>query len=86
MLRLLLDNHADVNKRSDWDDATPLFAACGFRNLKAVRLFLHNGADPNKARRDGYTPLHAACSYLEQDISDLTAEGLVRNITRHRWT
>jgi ankyrin repeat protein len=41
MLRLLLDYHADVNKRSDWDDATPLFAACGFRNLKAVRLFHH---------------------------------------------
>jgi ankyrin repeat protein len=61
VLRLLLDNGADVAQRgvNDW---TPLHYAAALRDLPAVRLLLDRGADPEaRTRIDDYsTPIEDA--------------------------
>lgn len=37
---------------------TPLMAAVLSGSTEAVKLLLDNGADPNIAEQDGYTPMH----------------------------
>lgn len=58
--RALIDHGADVNYRSaQGKGETVLTMACGI-HPKLVGVYLEAGADPNLARRDGWTPLHIA--------------------------
>jgi uncharacterized protein len=55
ILKLLLENHADVGQRgvNDW---TPLHYAVVERDLEAVKILLASGADPHlRTRIDHYT-------------------------------
>lgn len=64
---LLVDAHANVNtESSDW--LTPLLSACDRGDLEIVKKLVENGANVNRKtghfQAQGYTPLHAAVSYI----------------------
>jgi len=50
---------ADVNLKDGYD-ATPLHYACAAGHPRLAALLLEHGADPNRQRIDGETPLHQA--------------------------
>lgn len=50
---------ADVNLKDGYD-ATPLHNACAAGHPQLAALLLEHGADPNRQRIDGETPLHQA--------------------------
>ena len=39
----------------------PLYAACSHGHVDVARLLLDNGAEVDRAQKDGATPLHIAC-------------------------
>lgn len=57
-VRMILDRGVDVNV--EYRGETPLRRACLSSTPEVVRLLLEREADPNKAGRSGYTPLHCA--------------------------
>ena len=59
MMRLLLNNGADVNKLDDAREA-PLHIAARRKMYKVIELLLAQGANPNLQGRDGNTALHLA--------------------------
>ncbi len=54
---LLLRAGADVDKASGFHGVTALMLACANGNSKIVAKLIDAGADPNKAQRNGETPL-----------------------------
>ena len=61
MVRLLLENGADVNAKSELSGRTPLMSAAGIDGkTEIVRLLLENGADVNAADHYGHTALMIA--------------------------
>lgn len=57
IMRLLLDNGANVDKADYDDDSTPLHLACLQKEIKMVKLLLARGADVNALDHDKETPL-----------------------------
>ena len=57
VLRVLLENGADVNLASSYKKVTPLHFAVSSNKVAKVRLLLEYGADVNLADIDGETPL-----------------------------
>ena len=63
MIQILLDYEVDVNAQTDWGTTSLLMASwANFSDpdLRAVRLLLDRGADPNIQPQDGGTALHRA--------------------------
>ena len=60
-VRTLLDQHADVNVRSD-DGSTALLWAAHWNDLQAAELLVRAGADANAANDLRMTPLSQACT------------------------
>ncbi len=61
IVKLLLNNGANVNIVDDLIGSTPLIFALGSEAVESVEVLLNNGADPNvKSDRFGLTPLHIA--------------------------
>jgi ankyrin repeat protein len=73
VIRLLLDNKADINKCDNYGES-PLAYACEAGNLWAVKLLLERGADVNKASKDGTTPLGIANKLPDKAIAKLLLE------------
>jgi len=57
VLRLLIENGADVNA---YDDQTPTFIAAREGRIEVLRLLIENGADINMPDHHRETPLRAA--------------------------
>jgi len=55
-----IDNGADLNIHDTYTASTPLHIAAAFRNPKAIKLLINNGAFVNSTQEDGRTPLHQA--------------------------
>ncbi|KAA0145804.1 hypothetical protein FNF29_08383 [Cafeteria roenbergensis] len=75
VVRLLVEDGADVNKARTDDGATPLFIACQEGHDAVVRLLVEAGADVNKATTDdGTTPLFIACQEGHDAVVRLLVE------------
>jgi ankyrin repeat protein len=74
MLKLLLDNDADVNKKSGGYDASPLNQAAHSGSLEACEYLIEKGADIHSKSRNGATPLHSACVSGHPNICKLLIE------------
>lgn len=59
IVRLLLDNGADIHVQDKFDE-TPLHSAAEQGHTDIVRLLLDNGADIHAQTESGQTPLHGA--------------------------
>ncbi len=76
IVKLLLDNGADIKIKSLPSNSTALHAACRGSNLDVVRLLLEKGADTEERDASGQTPLYIACASGNlQTISLLLAAG-----------
>ena len=67
---------------------TPLFIACSWGNVGEARLLLRNGAEVNRANKNGATPLYVACREGHVDavrlLLDYGAE--VDRANQNGWT
>lgn len=57
MMKLLIENGADINKKASSTKGTPLIQALETNNIALVRLLLDCNADPNSADQYGTSPL-----------------------------
>ncbi|MRR16331.1 MAG: hypothetical protein EG826_07730 [Deltaproteobacteria bacterium] len=73
---MLVANGADVNA-ADAKGRTPLAAAAGLGNMKAVEFLLKHGADVNARDNDGKTPLHL----VNTIVGDRSTPGQITRIT-----
>lgn len=67
---------------SEWENSTPLLAACAWDKLEAVKILLQTpGVDLNKAGKTGWTALFLAAvnGYVEIVKVLLAEEGIVLN-------
>ncbi len=64
VIKLLLDNKADVNAK-DSTGKTALHVAAASGNLEIVQFLIDNKADVNAKDADGQTPLGAVKNYIE---------------------
>lgn len=85
IVELLLQNHADVNKKSRWRGNAPLHIAAHFNNPDAAELLLKTeGINPNVQCHDEYriknnltlsdgreTPLFYSCRYGNKEVTQL---------------
>ena len=56
-----VDNHEEAECWEGWEDSkTSLGIAARYGRVEVAKLLLDRGANPNKATRQGWTPLHAA--------------------------
>ena len=60
VIKRLVDEGADVNRRDRYDEDTPLHWAARNNYTEVVRLLLDNGADINLKNFDNKTPFHVA--------------------------
>jgi ankyrin repeat protein len=60
-VRAVLDQHVDVNARSD-DGSTALLWAAHWNDVSIADLLIHSGADVNRANDFRITPLSLACT------------------------
>jgi ankyrin repeat protein len=73
-VRLLLEQHADVNGRQP-DGATALHWAMHWNDLETARLLVHAGAAVDAANDYGVTPLSLACTNASRDAVALLLDG-----------
>ena len=67
VVKVLLDNKADVNTSRYTDGVTPLYIAAQVGHIEVVKLLLDNKADVNVGcSDDGVTPLYMAAWKLER--------------------
>jgi len=74
MVRTLLNQHADVNVRSD-DGSTALLWAAHWNDLATAELLIHAGADANAANDFRITPLSLACTNASAPLVELLLKG-----------
>ena len=72
LLHQAIQNGANVNAPRSGN--TPLAYACGYNDLKIIRLLLNYGADVNGRGKNGCTPLENACYKGSEDIVRLLIE------------
>jgi len=58
----IVENDIDVNEVTDEDDTTCLILGVSLKRLEIVKTLIDLGANLNHQRKDGFTPLHLACS------------------------
>ena len=72
VVKLLLDNKADVNVSRHTDGATPLYVAAWNGHTEVVKVLLYNKADANISKHtDGATPLHVAAQNGHTEVVKL---------------
>jgi ankyrin repeat protein len=69
MLRLLIDNGADLNSR--WRDGSTWLHSASLGDFHEAEMLLRHGADPNARDDDDETPLFAAEHARRADIAEL---------------
>lgn len=80
LVRLLLDQGADINKVACKEKKTPLFIAVYYKYEDLALFLLERGANPNLKTADGRIPLHAAVGNycLKEKESVALIEALVQ--------
>ena len=68
IVKLLLQNHFDINAQGTQNGYTPLHDAVWANNLDAIKLLLDGGAKTNLKGRDGLTPYGKAKKEGKADI------------------
>lgn len=78
MVKLLLDQGAEINQARNRDNKTPLLIASKKGDLEMVKLLLKKGADINKANNSKATPLFFALKHNHLEVVDalLIATGI----------
>lgn len=69
ILRILIDNRADVNA-IDENGKTPLMVASFYGELEAVKLLVEAGADVRQKSNSGKTALDTAISWKHNEIAE----------------
>jgi uncharacterized protein len=69
MVKLLIENGADVNARQQ-QGFTPLQGAAGSGDLDIAKLLLQNGADPSACDEDGRTAADVAAAHEHPDAAE----------------
>ena len=69
VVKVLLDNKADVNVSRPTDGVTPLYVAAQEGHTEVVKLLLDYKADVNAREHDGFTPLHAAAHQGHTEVA-----------------
>lgn len=84
LVKLLLDNGADINKGSVEGNYTPLIVAIELGWLDCFELLLEYKADPEIGTDDGFLPLHAAAQMGQMAMCEkLLACGVNIDKTSH---
>jgi hypothetical protein len=68
ILDFLLKNNADVNKKDDYTNRTPLINAARNYNLSMVKKLLNAKAEVNSIDRFGYTALLSAVGNIQWEL------------------
>ncbi|WP_341815349.1 ankyrin repeat domain-containing protein [Wolbachia endosymbiont (group B) of Aricia artaxerxes] len=68
LVKLLLDNGANIETKNGEYQATPLHGAVLNERLNVVKLLLNRGANVNAEDKDNWTPLHYAADTNSLDI------------------
>ena len=63
VLKLLIKHGVDLNRRSRFLAAVPLYYAVLWEHIEIVSELLKNGANPHLPNRDGNTPIHTATKF-----------------------
>lgn len=74
VVRKLIQNGADVNKRFVEDQYPALFYAASWSNIEIIKLLIDAGADIHAKTKWGTTAFHAAASNGKQDVAKLLLE------------
>ena len=81
MVKLLVENQAQLNLKDEGEGETALFAALGGGHVRLVKYLIINGCRVNLKRRNGDTLLHLACAYGRfKIIAELVKAGAKVNI------
>ena len=73
IVRLLIDNGADINRANCWG-ATPLHYAVVCRYHDIVKVLLDNGADPKAKTHSGMMPVDIARKVKDEDLTNLLTD------------
>jgi ankyrin repeat protein len=79
IVKLLIDNKANVNHKASSDGYTPLIRAVNFENYTIVDILIKNGADVNATDNKGETVLEYACN-RNVDYASYT---IINNLLEH---
>lgn len=82
IVKLLIDNNANVNHKASSDGYTPLIIATKYpncSNYKIIDLLIKNGADVNTVDNEGKTVLAYACN----QPADETSYAIIKNLLEH---
>jgi ankyrin repeat protein len=71
IVKLLIDNGADVNAIRDWDGRSALIWAASHGRTDIVKLLIDNGADVNAKNNKGETALKIATTKNNTKIVDM---------------
>eukprot|EP01017_Pseudomicrothorax_dubius_P039678 TRINITY_DN6113_c0_g1_i1.p1 TRINITY_DN6113_c0_g1~~TRINITY_DN6113_c0_g1_i1.p1 ORF type:complete len:132 (+),score=18.08 TRINITY_DN6113_c0_g1_i1:64-459(+) len=85
-LRDLFSNYPSISVDAiDGDENTLLSVAAKMGDPEVVSLLLQKGANPNKANKNGDTPLHFALSFNNLEIADmLITAGALQNVRNNQ--
>lgn len=68
ILRVLIDNGANVNDRMRFRDPAPLHIAASHGNERVIQTLLENGAHPGIKMMNAWTPMHCAACYNDTSV------------------
>ncbi len=80
----LIDLQRDIHVVDEYHNTTVLHVACDVGVSVFVYVLLESGADVNKSDRDGWTPLHYACSNEHFSVAAQVRSGLRPHTTAPR--
>ena len=84
-LEVLIERDKSLLTTSDEHGRTLLYLACKSGFYDMAKMLLKKGADINKTRRDGSTPLHAASFFGHPLVVGLLLEYGARTDIKNRW-
>lgn len=81
-VQTLITLGADVNKKDDYFEETPLHVAAKYGNWEVAQVLLSNGTDYTIKNKVGRTPLDIAMGSTDMDHESITGKWKVQNLIR----